>query len=217
MKTNYIPWTLSTALACCLAWGGQAADNWIKLTSKPGSKVRMEGTSSIHDWHAESAIIRGAFEVEAEFLTDPSLKSVKSLTSKEVNPKAEIAIPVRSLKSSSGQKMDEIMQEAMNMKEHRDIVYKLKEMVLKGPPDASGKARFETSGELIVAGKTQPCAMDVELERLAGNRFKFTGSTKLKMTDFAITPPSPNIPGMSKITTGDEVTIKFEWLVGPAS
>jgi polyisoprenoid-binding protein YceI len=211
MKPHVVPWTAALALALSAV---ALADNWVKLASKPGSKVRMEGTSSIHDWYAESAIIRGSFEVEPEFLTDKSLKSVKSLTTKEVNPKAEIAIPVRSLKSSSGQKMDEIMQEAMNAKEHKDIVFKLKEMVLKGEPDATGNARFETVGDLTVAGKTQPCKLEVALHRLEGERFKFSGETKLKMTDFGITPPSPNIPGMSRITTGDEVTVKFEWLVG---
>lgn len=211
MKPHVVPWTAALALALSTV---ALADNWVKLASKPGSKVRMEGTSSIHDWYAESAIIRGSFEVEPEFLTDKSLKSVKSLSTKEVNPKAEIAIPVRSLKSSSGQKMDEIMQEAMNAKEHKDIVFKLKEMVLKGEPDAAGNARFETVGDLTVAGKTQPCKLEVGLQRLEGERFKFSGETKLKMTDFGITPPSPNIPGMSRITTGDEVTVKFEWLVG---
>ncbi len=211
MKPHVVPWTAALALALSAV---ALADNWVKLASKPGSKVRMEGTSSIHDWYAESAIIRGSFEVEPEFLTDKSLKSVKSLTTKEVNPKAEIAIPVRSLKSSSGQKMDEIMQEAMNAKEHNDIVFKLKEMVLKGEPDAAGNARFETVGDLTVAGKTQLCKLEVGLQRLEGERFKFSGETKLKMTDFGITPPSPNIPGMSRITTGDEVTVKFEWLVG---
>jgi polyisoprenoid-binding protein YceI len=93
-------------------------------------------------------------------------------------------------------------------------VFKLKEMVLKGEPDATGNARFETVGDLTVAGKTQPCKLEVALHRLEGERFKFSGETKLKMTDFGITPPSPNIPGMSRITTGDEVTVKFEWLVG---
>lgn len=214
MKSNAINWTVGAALALALTTSAVAADNWVKLGSKPGSKVRMDGTSSIHDWYAESAIIRGTFEVEPEFLTDKSLKSVKSLTTKEVNPKAELAIPVRSLKSSSGQKMDEIMQEAMNMKEHKDIVYKLKEMVLKGEADAAGAAKFDTVGDLTVAGKTQPCAMVVSLERLDGGRLKFSGETKLKMTDFGIAPPSPKIPGMAEIKTGDEVTLKFEWVVG---
>ncbi len=216
MKAHVISRTTTAILAMALTTATQAAD-WIKLASKPGSKVRMEGTSSIHDWYAESAIIRGTFEVEPEFLTDKTLQSVKSLTTRETNPKAEIAIPVRSLKSSSGQKMDEIMQEAMNMKEHRDIVFKVKEMALQGEPDAAGNARFETVGDLTVAGKTQPCKLVVALQRLDGERFKFSGETKLKMTDFGITPPSPNIPGMSRITTGDEVTVKFEWLVGTAA
>jgi polyisoprenoid-binding protein YceI len=110
--------------------------------------------------------------------------------------------------------MDEIMQEAMNMKEHKDIVFKLKEMVLKGEPDAAGNAKFDVAGELTVAGKTKPSNLEVALQRLEGERFKFSGETKLKMTDFGITPPSPNIPGMQRITTGDELTIKFEWVVG---
>lgn len=213
MKRNIPPWPVAVALALALHTAA-IADNWTKLASKPGGKVRMEGTSSIHDWYAESAIIRGTLEVEPEFLTDKTLQSVKSLTTKEVNPKAELAIPVRSLKSSSGQKMDEIMQEAMNMKEHRDIVFKLKEMVLKGEADGAGNAKFDVAGELTVAGTTKPCHLEVALQRLDGARFKFSGETKLKMTDFGITPPSPNIPGMQRITTGDEVTIKFEWLVG---
>lgn len=213
MKRNATPWTMAAALALALT-STALADNWIKLASKPGGKVRMEGTSSIHDWYAEGAIIRGTFEIEPEFLTDKSLQSVKSLTTKELNPKADIAIPVRSLKSSGGQKMDEIMQEAMNMKAHRDIVFTLKEMVLKGQPDAAGNAKLDTTGELTVAGRTKPCRFEVALQRLEGDRFKFSGETKLKMTDFGITPPSPNIPGMQRITTGDEVLIKFEWVVG---
>ncbi len=214
MKANLIIRTATGTAALALTLGALAADNWIKLSARPGGKVRMDGTSSIHDWYAESAIIRGSLEIEPEFLTDKTLRSVKSLTTREVNPRLEVMIPVRSLKSSSGQKMDEILQEAMNMKEHRDIIYRLKEMVLQGEPDAAGNARFDTTGELTVAGKTQPCAMVVKLERLDGGRFKFSGETRLKMTDFGIAPPAPNIPGMDRITTGDEVTVKFECLLG---
>jgi polyisoprenoid-binding protein YceI len=210
MKMNLIQWTLGTAAALALTASVQAADTGLRLASKPGGKVLMDGTSSIHDWTVESAIIKGYFEVEPEFLTDKSLKSVKSLMTKEANPKAEISIPVRSLKSGK-QKMDEIMQEAMKATEHKDIVYKLKEMVVKGEVAASGAAKFDTLGDLTVAGATKPCAMEVALD---DTKVKFTGTAKLKMTDFGITPPSPKIPGMDVIKTGDDIVIKFEWLLG---
>jgi polyisoprenoid-binding protein YceI len=204
--------TLGIAATLILATGVQAADNWIRLASRPGCKVSMDGTSSIHDWTVEGAIIRGFFEVEPEFMTDKTLKSVKSLTTKEVNPKAELAIPVRSLKSGK-QKMDEIMLEAMKGAEHKDIVFKLKEMMLKGEVAASGAAKFDTKGELTVAGATKPCEMEVSLERVDATKVKFIGMQKLKMTDFGIAPPSPEIPGMDRIKTGDDITIKFEWLL----
>ena len=215
MKMNLIQWTLGTAAALALTASVQAADTGLRLASKPGGKVLMDGTSSIHDWTVESAIIKGYFEVEPEFLTDKSLKSVKSLMTKEANPKAEISIPVRSLKSGK-QKMDEIMQEAMKATEHKDIVYKLKEMVVKGEVAASGAAKFDTLGDLTVAGATKPCAMEVALDRVDDTKVKFTGTAKLKMTDFGITPPSPKIPGMDVIKTGDDIVIKFEWLLGAA-
>ena len=215
MTRNITRLTLSITATFILAAGLQAADNWIRLASRPGSKVSMDGTSSIHDWTVEGAIIRGSFEVEPEFMTDKTLKSVKSLTTKEVNPKAELAIPVRSLKSGK-QKMDEIMLEAMKSAEHKDIVYKLKEMVLKGDVAASGAAKFDTKGELTVAGVTKPCDMEISLDRVDATKVKFSGMHKLKMTDFGIAPPSPEIPGMDRIKTGDDLVIKFEWLVAPA-
>ncbi len=216
MKLNLTKWTLSAAAAFALTTGAQAADNWIRLTSKPGCKISMDGTSSIHDWTVEGAIIRGSFEVEPEFMTDKTLKSVKSLTTKEVNPKAELSIPVRSLKSGK-QKMDEIMLEALKSAEHKDIVYKLKEMVLKGDVAANGAAKFDVKGELTVAGTTKPCDMEVSLDRVDDTKVKFTGTKALKMTDFGVAPPSPEIPGMAAIKTGDDITIKFEWLLAPAA
>ena len=43
-----------------------------------------------------------------------------------------------------------------------------------------------------------------------GKRVTFSGSTKVKMTDFGIKPPAPSI-GLGLIKTGDDVTLSFEW------
>ena len=44
----------------------EAADARLYI-SKPGSKIRMEGTSSVHDWQAETPFIGGQIEAGADF------------------------------------------------------------------------------------------------------------------------------------------------------
>jgi len=188
-----------------------------RYTAKPGCVVTIDGTSTIHDWTTKGQIIGGFFELEPEFLTDKSLKSVKSLNTAGTAPKAEVKIPVKSLKSQTlvgASKMDEIMQEAMRMKENPDIKYVLKEMKIKGDVPASGSpVKFDTKGELAISGVTNTIDMEVTLQRLADDKIKFSATKQLKMTDYKITPPTPKIPGMSFIKTGDDVTVKFEWLL----
>jgi len=212
MKRLY---TYLTALAFIgtVTFATHAAET-VRLTARPGSKVVILGTSTIHDWEVVGRIIGGSIEIEKSFLTDKTLKSVKSLQSKEVNPKVRVIIPVRSLKSGK-QKMDEIMREAMRAKKNPMIRFTLDTMVIKGKVPPSGSpVKFDVTGKLTVAGVTKPIQMEVTMERLPGNKFKFKGEKKLKMTDFDITPPSPKIPGLPTIRTGDEVTVKFEWIVG---
>jgi polyisoprenoid-binding protein YceI len=219
MKTNLIRWTLTFATAVTLAAAARAGDATVRYAAKPGCLVIIDGTSSIHDWTVKGQIIGGSFELEPEFLTDKSLKSVKSFTAKDTAPKAEVKIPVKSLKSQTlvgASKMDEIMQEAMRMKDNPDIKYVLKEMKIKGEVPAAGSpVKFDAKGELAISGVTNTIDMEVTLQRLADDKVKFSATKVLKMTDYKITPPSPKIPGMSFIKTGDDVTIKFEWLLAP--
>src|SRR5678815_2335906 len=94
-----------TGLAAALVALPLGATAETKYKSVPNEcKVRMEGTSTIHDWNAESGVIGGSIAVEPGF-PDASKGTVK--------PKAEINIPVRTLKSSGGRKMDSVMQEHM--------------------------------------------------------------------------------------------------------
>ena len=52
-----------------------------------------------------------------------------------------------------------------------------------------------------------------ELSR-AGNVKKISGTTKFKMTDFKVEPPTLTVLGLG-IKTGDEVKLSFEWMVAP--
>lgn len=182
-----------------------AAENATRFTSQPNSsRLRIEGTSTIHDWTVESKLVGGFFEASPDFFTNPSLAA-------SMKPNVSVVIPVRSIKSDKTS-MDSVMHEAMKEKEHPRITYSLKEMKLKSKNERpNGPYLFETDGELTVAGVTKPSPMVIAMEKLDENRLKFSGTNAVKMTDFGIKPPAPAI-GLGLIKTGDDVKITFEWV-----
>jgi polyisoprenoid-binding protein YceI len=173
-----------------------------------GSKVRIEGTSTIHDWHAEGTLIGGSLELDAAFPLDGSAKPGKVAARTEVN------IPVRSLKCSSGAAMDSVMQTAMNEEKHPRITFKLTELTLK-EVKAGEPMKFDGKGELTVSGTKKEVTLAVLIQPLEGNKLKITGTTPLKMTEFGIQPPAPKA-ALGLIKTGDDVKIIFEWVTARA-
>lgn len=170
------------------------------------SKLRLDGTSTIHDWHADTDLIAGFMELEATF-PDASGKSAPSA----VKPKIEVKIPVRSLKSSGGKKMDAVMQEHMKFEQHKTIEYRVLELT----PKAGAAGQFDAKGTLTIAGVTKTNTMPVTIERVENTKLKVKGTAAIKMTDFGIKPPAPEILGLSVIKTGDDVKLNFEWVTEP--
>lgn len=191
-----------------------AADT-TRLDSTPGaSKVRIEGTSTIHDWQCESTVIGGYAEVGENF----PLKPGAEVKAGKVEAKVSVFIPVRQLKSVEkdgkpySASMDTRMYEAMKETDHKRITYTLTELTLKeAPKTPDAPYLFDAKGELCVSGVTNKVSMPVMVTVLAENKVKFAGSITVKMTDFKIDPPSPSL-AMGLIKTGDEVKLFFEWV-----
>lgn len=214
MKTHLTQILVTTTLLLALG-SAQAADSLTRFGPMPGSTVRIEGTSTVHDWQVVSHLVGGSLEAGPNFPTEPGEKADPG----KVNAKADVFIPVRSLTSieKDGQpystSMDDIMYGKLLQEQHPRIVYHLNELVLKeSPKAASDPYVFDSKGDLIVAGVTNAISMPVNVTPLGGKKLKISGSTPLKMTDFKITPPAPAV-ALGLIKVGDEVTIKFEWMV----
>jgi hypothetical protein len=192
------------------------ADDTIHLDAMPGSKMRIEGTSSIHDWQVESKLIGGYFEVGAGFPVEPG----QAVKPGKVNAKAEVFVPVRSLKSLEkdgkpySDSMDSVMREKMKEPTVPRVLYRLTELTLKESPKAPDTAYlFDSTGQLTVAGVTNTISMPIKVTPLGDKKIKITGNTSVKMTQFGIQPPAPAI-ALGMIKTGDEVKLIFEWVVG---
>ena len=180
----------------------RAAEDWVRYTAQPaGSQVRVDGTSTIHDWSVESRLIGGYVEFDPAFNLDHPAPG-------KVNARVAVLIPVRQLKSDKTA-MDTVMYESMKEKDHRKIDYRLIEMTLKEPPKSpDAPLLFDTKGELVVAGVSNVIQMPVTVTRVEKDKLKFTGSTAVKMTSFGIQPPTK----LGLFSTGDEVKLSFEWV-----
>lgn len=182
------------------------AQDWNEFKAQPASSAKIEGTSTIHDWTMEGNIIGGSLKLRKDFQLDANTKPGK------VDAEVSVNIPVRSLKSGKST-MDEIMQQAMNEANYKKIEYKLTEFVLKEvPAGGTGPFRFESTGELSIAGKTNKITMPVELVKINPVRLEVRGKQVVKMTDYGVKPPNPNIAGIG-IKTGDDITVTFVWKV----
>ena len=183
-----------------------SAQGLAKFESKPGSKVKMDGTSSIHDWTVESGIVAGTLEIDSAFITNPT-----SAKPGKIPAQVTTTIPVRQLKSGT-KAMDDRMYTAMNLQKFPRIEYRLTELTLKETPKtADGPFSFDSKGELTVSGVTNRVSFPVTMTR-ADKTLKTTGTTAVKMTSFGIEPPGLILG----IKTGDEIKITFDWVTGPA-
>lgn len=186
MKTRHLSSLLAAALLAALP---ATADVY---KARPGSSVKIDGTSTVHDWSVESKLVAGSMELKGD-LTKPG----------KVDASADTSLSVVSIKSDK-KAMDDIMHAALKSTEHPRITYKLKELVAKGD------LKFEATGDLTVAGVTKEVKFPVTMEKVDDKNMKVKGVLDTKMSDFGIDPPAPAIAG-GAIKTGDEVKVTFEW------
>jgi hypothetical protein len=196
------------SLLLLLATSARAEDGVRYHASPIGSKVRIEGSSNIHDWTMDGQIIAGY--LESPVALDPAQAGLPGVTGGKLNARAEVSIPVTAMKSGTTG-MDEVMQDALNEKTCPRITYHLTEMTLKEPHAANTPLEFNTKGELAVAGVTNAITMPVRIESAEKSKLKLIGSIPLKMTSFKVKPPVK----LGVFKTVDDIKISFEWTISP--
>lgn len=214
MKTKTTTKLSFAIFALCLAVLAPISGNsaTTRLDARSGSKMRLEGTSTMHDWQVESPLILGYIEVGPNFPLEPG----QTVTPGKVEAKGEAIVVVQSLRSINKDgkpyeaRMDDKMYHMMSYTNYPKIVYRISDLVLKEAAKAKDQPYvFDSKGELAIAGVTNTISMPVNVVPLDGGRVKISGSIVLKMTDFKIEPANIIV-----VKTGNDVTVKFEWVVG---
>ncbi len=170
-----------------------------RYVAASGSQAVVTGTSTLHDWTVKAAKLDGnavfAGKWEGQGAAAIRLESIS------------LAIPVASLKSTEGSSMDNNMYAALKKDQQPLITYTLTKATLKTPAAAGGEYRFDTVGDLTVAGT----AHSVNLELVVtphGKGLTIVANTPLKMTDFGVKPPTAMF---GTIKSGDAINVKATW------
>jgi hypothetical protein len=176
--------------------------------------VRIEGSSSVHDWQVQGSLIGGMAQFPPGF---PELESAAGTN--PIQAKVSAFVPVRSLSSvePSGARYSDTMDNIMYRKLRADtfsrIVFMLSSL---SPASESGPPFvFSASGRIAVAGVTNTLMFPLEVWPLPDDRLQFKGDLLLKLSDFKINPLAPGLAG-SVIRTADDIQVRFSWGVSRA-
>lgn len=162
-------------------------------------KIRIEGTSNIHDWEMDADKGNGT----AVFVLDNHgiLSGLTSLS---------FTMPAESLKSEH-KAMDKNAYKAMKTDKFATISYTA---VTSSVKPYGNKYQVQSKGKLTISGVTR----DVDLIAIcstnpADKSIACSGSYKFKMTSYNVTPPSIML---GAIKTGDDITVKFDLVFKPS-
>ncbi len=155
-----------------------------------GAAGWIEGTSTVHDWECQVGQFAGALDAEPG---ENGLAKISGTT---------LAVTVNGIDCDNGT-MNGKVRDALGSS---PIRYTLTSAT-SGAPTSEGWFTIRTTGQLTIAGATQPVQMDVKGKAIDGGRFRFTGQHALKMTDFGVDPPTALL---GTLKTGDQVTVHFD-------
>ena len=155
--------------------------------------ISITGTSSLHDWEMKSS--QGKAEVEFVLGANDKITAINAL---------KFDLDATTIKSEYTV-MDNNTYKALKTKTNKNISF----VLTSGTVTALDANAYlvKTIGNLTIAGKTVKTDVVATAKYNAADKsFTVSGSKKLKMTDYGVTPPTAML---GTIKTGNDITISF--------
>jgi hypothetical protein len=166
------------------------------------ARITINGTSNIHSYTASTTTVRITRAEIDRAVAGPDVLATA------LKPGAvcafEVAIPVTTLKSPKAD-LDKNMHKALKADTQADITFRL----LRFEPKDNAPDAVRAIGVLKIAGVEREVAFDLTTKR-NGSTLAATGTLRLLMTDFGITPP---VALLGMLKTDPKVSITFETLL----
>lgn len=154
--------------------------------------VVVAGTSNLHDWTADVGKASGTFKLKVDNGKIVSIQSV------------DLKVDAQSLVGSKGSIMNSKIKDALKSKKNPFITFRSTNITVNGN---SGIGRIVANGVLNIAGTSQNISIEVTGKILPNGDVEFSGTKKLKMTDYNVEPPKAML---GALTTANDVTLTFK-------
>jgi len=192
------------------------SDAQTRYSSQPGkSSLKVDGTSTFHDWEMESHVIGGAIEFAPGVDFDLTKGAITGLKDGKLPATVHANMAVSALHSKAEhlpEVMDNIMQQHMKAADFPTIRYTVAALSLTNA--TPGKPfEFSATGQLSISGVTNSVTFPVSIEQTDPTHLRVKGQYKMKMTDFKIDPPAPHPLGLPTMKCGDDITVIFDWIL----
>jgi polyisoprenoid-binding protein YceI len=197
-----VPLTVAVmALSLGHAAGAQTRDT-VRLDSRRGSQVWIEGSSNVTDWRCRAT----AFDARIEL--DPGNGNRDAGLAKSLRT-IDVRVAVRDLKCGN-RKMEHDLYAALRASDPEKPAFIIGRFDVV-PDSASGES-IATLGALSVAGVERTVSVPVTTGPGSDGTIRASGSVSLRMTDFGVTPP---VGLFGLIRSRNEVTVRFDLVVPP--
>lgn len=147
-----------------------------RLSASKDVVMNLSGTTPVKDWSMTANGLSG--EAKLDIASNGLLAAVEDLI---------FVLPVHNLKGEV-KAMDEDAYEALKADRHKEIVFKLKNAAIA--PHQNNVSLVEAEGTLSVAGVTRQVTLKMYAFVNRDGSVTFTGSKKLKMSDYDVERPS---------------------------
>jgi polyisoprenoid-binding protein YceI len=188
MTSRFLP---SIALLSVLSIAGWAATDE-PLTFVRGGTITIEGTSNVHGWDCSTTQFTGTANGA---LAATGIDGLSALS---------VSVPVAQIDCDNGT-MNTKLREALRASAAPNIRFVLGNATVSAP--RNNRFNVNSRGQLTIAGQTRPVTFTAQGQVLANNRYRFTGSVPVTMSQFGIRPPTAM---MGTMRTGDRVTVRFD-------
>ncbi|MCB0606663.1 MAG: YceI family protein [Lewinellaceae bacterium] len=170
------------------------------------SKLFLEGTSNVNEFKCSC---KEDFPV-ATFTFENSESNLTSVRFSDTR----LTLKTRSLECGN-RMMNKDLQKALKAETFPNIVIQLSEANLRANtffPDQvlAGWTPMTAQTYISIAGQTRKVRLDINVQKTGHDKYRFTASKELHMTDFGIDPPTALL-GLVKVN--DRITINLDLTV----
>lgn len=182
-------------LAGLIAAPALVAAGVIPLTFQSGSRVWVQGTSTVRSYRCESTQLAGSASTGGTELAQLA------------QGRGELTIALSSLDCRNGT-MNGHMRTALKAQQHPAIRFRANSVAVT--PAGATSANVRLTGPLTIAGETREVTVNATAA-WQGGRLRLTGTKELTMTDFGVQPPRL-MAGTMRVHA--PVTIGFDVVLG---